>query len=528
MKVKTKDYRVLSTLIICVVVIMFYTLMTFTPLYSDDYNYVYVYGTNLRISNITDVCVSQYNHYFKHHGRIIPTFLTQVFDGMLDKSIFNVVNTLFFIAFLWLLANQVKDKRPYHFSPIILSLFLIVVFIPGFNMVFLWLNGSCNYLWVAVQLLLFHHLMEKEVFSYKWLPLLFVYGVICGWSNEGIVLGLAVGYVFHYCIHKKELTRHRIVLLSGLLIGIVFLVFAPGSIHRFFEGRGAFSVSVIIHQLLSALIDMRNLRLLPLLLVILLIAGAFKSVKWDFFTDNDLWIVAISISFFFVLLTGHTAPHSRFGIELFSMIVLLRFFARFIIPPSIMIILGLTAFFVLSQTLYYSYLNCQEYKHCVFQMKKTSTGLVETNEVKWPSFFDRLILRYMYDENSDYYEAYNGDRWIERYYGTDKLCFLPHRFLVKVHSNLSNFYDFDVETDLPFYVKRVNTDSVNKVVFHLAETDMASVPFFLRPFAHKMERYSARQIETKKFSVVSLPEGKFLLITKNHMISDRVANITVE
>ena len=76
--------------------------------------------------------------------------------------------------------------------------------------------------------------------------------------------------------------------------------------------------------------------------------------------------------------------------------------------------------------------------------------------------------------------------------------------------------------------KKDSDEKVNKAVFHLAKTEIATAPFFLRPFADKMQRYAASEVETNKVDVITLPEGRFLLVYKNSMVVDRVTGISVE
>ncbi len=499
-------------------------LTMFTPLSSDDFNYYLIFGTLEPIASIQDIFISQYNHYFMNNGRFVPHFFVQLFDGIMGKEVFNVINALFFAAFLWLLSSMNKMITV---EKLFLVFFIVILLLPGFNNAILWLSGSCNYLWTAVFILFFHRLLGKNNIDKAFYPLLLIYGIISGWTNEAIIVGLSAGYFVYYSLHWKRLKKHKFFLLTGLYTGASFLIFAPGSINRFMKGKGDFSISSFIHHLLSSFLDMSNLRILPLLLVLLIAAMCIKKINWQFFHDNLLWIVAIIVSFIFVLLTGHTAPHSRFGIELFSLILLLQLLECVKIPKTITAVCALATVLILCQTVYYSYHNYQEYQHCVAQIKEKKSGIVETNEVKWPAFYDRLILRFMPSEDSDYYFSKND--WIERYFGAHDILFLPHRFMERLRHDKESFKDFEMNNDLPFYAKRIDGNTqISKAVFHLAETDMAKVPFFLRPIANKMERYAATQIETKKYDIVSLPQGHFLLVYKNHMIDNRVTSIELK
>ena len=516
--------HILPVMFLGIAGIVFYMLMIFTPLFSDDWNYCFVFGTDRWIQSLGDIFVSQYNHYFLNNGRFIPHFFVQLFDGILGKGLFNIVNTIVFMVFIILLL-RVKDKTEWRLLPIVLALLLLLM--PGFNNAFLWMSGACNYLWAAVLLLLFYRLLTRNEIDSRYYPLLVLFGIVCGWTNEALIVGFVAGCLCYYLINRKELTFHRAALLAGLIIGALFLTLAPGSIHRFFNGKeGVFSITGFTHQLLASLLAMDNLRLFPLLLLTLFLLSVFKKIPEGFFSENLLWFVAIGTSFVFVLLTGHQAAHSRFGIELFSLIIILRLLGHFSTPKSVIAISGLAAGIVLALTLYFSYLNDREFKRCVAQIQSTQTGIIETDEVKWPSFFDRLIVRFKPSEKDDYY--YFQSDWIDRYYGKGKLLFMPHRFMERISNDADAFDEFDVNTDLPFYAKRTDVESVESASFHLSEPRKKDIPFLLRPVAGRMERYTAKEVKTNDLSMVTLPQGRFILVMKNHVIANRVESITVQ
>lgn len=516
--------RIIQILCLGCIGIVFYMLMVFSPLFSDDWNYYLIFGTQQRIESLRDIFVSQYTHYFQNNGRFVPHFFVQLFDGLLGKGLFNIVNTLVFVVFILLLLRD-HGKTEWRLLPVLLALILLLM--PGFNNAFLWMSGACNYLWVAVLVLLFDQLMKRDIIDSRYTPLLFLFGIVCGWTNEALIIGFLAGCLCFYSVHRKELTLHRTVLFGGLSVGALFLIFAPGSIHRFTVGKeGISSLSGIVHQLFSSLIAMDNLRLLPLLLVILLALSLFKKIPRGFFSDNLLWFVAVGTSFVFVLITGHQAPHSRFGIELFSLVLILQLLEHLIIPRSLIAVSGIIASVILAQTLYYSYLNHQEYKRCVAQIQSTETGIIETNEMRCPLIFDRLIVRFKPSEEDDYYYCHSA--WIDRYFGKENILFMPQRFMERVRNDESAFEEFEVDTDLPFYAKHIDNDSFQSAVFQLSEPRVKDIPLLFRPFADKMERYSANEVLTSDLTVVTLPQGKFVLVMKNHMIADRVRSIIVQ
>ena len=364
--------------------VVFYSLMVFTPLFADDLIYHLIWGTQQPIESVRDIFISLYHHYLQNNGRFVPHFFVQLFDSILGKNLFNVANTAVFLLFIILLI-RLDDKTEWRLLPVVLV--LILALMPGFNNAFLWMSGACNYLWTTVLLLVFYRLMTQSSINPRYSLFLLLFGILCGWTHEGMMIGFLAGCLCYYTIHRKELTPPRISLLIGLIIGTIFLSLAPGSIHRFFSGKdGLSSIPSLTHMLFTSLLGMHNLRILPLLLLILLFFSLFKKIPRGYLSDNLLWFVAVGVSFVFVLITGHQAPQSRFGIELFSLILILRLLGHYTIPKSIPAISGLAVSVILAQTLYYSYQNHQEYKRCVAQIENTETGIIETNEVICPTF----------------------------------------------------------------------------------------------------------------------------------------------
>lgn len=73
-----------------IVLFFIYALNSFTPLYSDDWHYNFIYGTLNDIDSLGDIIKSQYVHYFEVNGRFVPHFFVQLFDGLLGKGLFDI------------------------------------------------------------------------------------------------------------------------------------------------------------------------------------------------------------------------------------------------------------------------------------------------------------------------------------------------------------------------------------------------------------------------------------------------------
>lgn len=527
---KKLDYK-LAALFLILVGVCFYFMMVFSPLYADDYLDSFLWGTNHKLNTIGDYLHNLYLHYLLVSARVIPHFFIEFFSVFLGKSFFNVLNAFTFVVFLYLLTRYsllfAPNKSILFSQTLCFATSLVFLLMPGFSQVFLWASGACNYLWIGVLLLWFLLLLEhKETQSSGiWL---FLFGFICGWTNEAFVFGLGAGLFLHYLIFRQELTRGRLCLLSGFFSGFLFLAFSPISIHRFTDG-----ISVernYLHQLVSALLAMDNLRCLPLLLILILLFAVSHHLPKRFFKDNDILFLSIGFSFIFVLITNFSSARSRFGIEFFSLILILRLLAPLFVKRKVLLcsISSACIFCIVIPSLLFSYRNNQEYQSCLEQIQRENSFIIQTEEPEIPSFFERLVLRFIPSEKSESYHGFLGNYWIEYFYGKDNLCFLPKRFLDLASSNnLSS--DFDVHTEFPFYSKTVDPNIVvNKIQFHLAPTKPHSVPLLLRPFMKKFERWNANEVVAEKWRIITLPSGQtVLLVGKNPMVADRVSSISV-
>lgn len=134
--------------------VLFFLLEFYTPLYADDYSYLYSFETGERISSLQDIIKSQTAHYYDWTGRVFVHALDQAFL-LLGKNLFNFINTISFLVLGVLIffhgtESRLRD-RPLLLSMIYCSLFL---FTPAFGQSFLWVTGASNYLYgIAVNLI---------------------------------------------------------------------------------------------------------------------------------------------------------------------------------------------------------------------------------------------------------------------------------------------------------------------------------------------------------------------------------------
>jgi hypothetical protein len=117
-----------------------------TPYAADDFVYMFSFQNGTRITSVFQIFPSLYQHYMNDIGRIVPHFFAQLFL-MAPKWIFNLVNTVMFVALVAFMLRITGRKKK--FSAILWFLVPVLFwqFVPNFGQVFLWEDGAFNYLW---------------------------------------------------------------------------------------------------------------------------------------------------------------------------------------------------------------------------------------------------------------------------------------------------------------------------------------------------------------------------------------------
>jgi hypothetical protein len=133
---------------ICSLILTGYVLMlnVLTPYVADDFVYKYSFRDGTRITSVLQIFPSLYQHYMDNIGRIVPHFFAQLFL-MGPKWIFNIANTLMFVLLVALIVRLAGAGKKFSAILYFLVPILIWQFVPGFGQVFLWEDGSFNYLW---------------------------------------------------------------------------------------------------------------------------------------------------------------------------------------------------------------------------------------------------------------------------------------------------------------------------------------------------------------------------------------------
>lgn len=227
----------------------------------DDYVYSFMWeGHSMyeplsadarRIASFQDIAVSSWSYFLTWGGRIVAQAMAMFFLWM-PRGVFNVAIAFTVVLLVLLMqwtARGGKVTMELPAKSVLITGFFLWAFQANFCGIFLWLDGSCNYLWPMVFLLAWllpyirHYMTDGEVRYGGWLsPLLFLLGLLAGNGNENTLCWIGLfGLFYLYHIYKKgEMQLWMLTGFAGLSIGYGFLMLAPGNLVRMEESEESF------------------------------------------------------------------------------------------------------------------------------------------------------------------------------------------------------------------------------------------------------------------------------------------------
>lgn len=520
--IKPTGIKVLCGIFMLAVFVVMYLLNRFTPMSCDDWHYVFKFGTLEPINSLGDIVVSQWHHYLRFNGRLVVHALVQLFDGLLGKELFNVFNALMFVLFLWVISRQVTSGVNDRYKVMSVAFALLFFVLAGFKDVFLWLSGSVNYLWAGTALLVFHHALERESLPRWSLIPWTLFSLACGWSNEAFVVGLSVAYFVYYVIlHRDRLAGHRRWMLAAFFVGVALLVFAPGSLNKAAAtGRPA--------SILVSLFYMRHVRLTLLLaLVVALMAMTRRLKVADWLKRDQVLLIALAVETAFLMMIGLDAEHSRFGVEMFALLLLLRLvdWRRVgLAGPTLLNVatLALAAWVIPLAN------RCNQV--CRRELDDArDRDIVLTRNIVPNSWLHRYIVDYSYVKINDE-KIYGHDPFLTRYFGHNFL-FLPEDFVSDLSHDPSKYHDcWRTWGTLPFYAKRVGAgaDPHVAVLTYEPPTKYDRLPGVLTGICNRIEGLKT-EVREDNLITVSLEGGEYVLVPRRYPEQDgRLLSIRLE
>ena len=147
-----KNYKIAISAIILFLLILFQN--HYTPFAADDYSFMFSWKDGSRITSIGQIFETLVVVYNTLIGRMVSVFFC-IFFLMFPKGVFDIVNTIVFFMTICFIYKLTGKKR--NFSAVIFFTIPALLWIcsPTYGQLYLWLNGSINYLWSYFFALLF-------------------------------------------------------------------------------------------------------------------------------------------------------------------------------------------------------------------------------------------------------------------------------------------------------------------------------------------------------------------------------------
>ena len=247
----------------------------------DDYVYSFMWeGHSMyeplsedarRIASFSDIAKSTWLYFFTWGGRVIAQAMAMFFLWM-PRDVFTVFisATAVLLVFLiqWI-ARGGRVTREIPAKDLLFSAFCLWTLEANFVGVFIWLDGSCNYLWPMVFLLAFllpyvrHYLEGAWEYKSYLTPLMFFLGLLAGNGNENTICWIGLfGFFYLISLYRKgELAPWMLSGFIGLSIGYGILMLSPGNFARmegsketfdFFRADNKAFVAIWLYILISS------------------------------------------------------------------------------------------------------------------------------------------------------------------------------------------------------------------------------------------------------------------------------------
>lgn len=232
---------------------------------------------------------------------------------MVDKSLFNIVNSFCFVGTIVLIQRYALDKCKYNIF-LIIEYCIWCVCVPHFRETLIWQTSAVSYLWGTLIILLAIYPIYKkcEVKQFRLLHglLLFVCCFLAGWTIPAGVAGMVFGLAILLLYRKLEMNYwyypHAFGLL-GAILGFIIMIIAPGFQNRAEIVRETVGERTFLYEMLFRLARetyyfLINCWPIVLLLFVWFCVGIVKQKSIKMFVKNNIrilfWVLTALASVF--------------------------------------------------------------------------------------------------------------------------------------------------------------------------------------------------------------------------------------
>lgn len=306
-------------------------LNSLTPLLSDDFGYMFIYGTNVKVHSFTDIIQSQINHYYLWGGRAVVHVILQALL-LLPNWAIDLLNSLMYICFITLVYKLIIGRGKNSISLFILLVIAIWFLLPSYGDSILWITGSANYLWgtsIVLTMMLPYRFYGggKNGKLNQILPSIgmLLLGVLAGWTNENTAAAMLIILVQFFIYYKCQNWTIPVWAVTGFLggmIGYILMIKAPGNFVRAGEAV-FFSPFLFLYRLLNyTKILFLNYGVFNMFYVglIVLYFQFVKQNKVQVLTFSFIYLVGLLVSIYVMLFSPSFPSRAWFGPVIFNII----------------------------------------------------------------------------------------------------------------------------------------------------------------------------------------------------------------
>ncbi|MEG1586463.1 MAG: DUF6056 family protein [Bacteroidales bacterium] len=441
--------------------IIFWTLNHLIPMMSDDFVFHYFFYdidvySDKKIESVSDFFQSLYNIYFEQNGRILNHAWILIFCGLLDKWVFNLVNSIIFGLTLFLTwkvlvpANSFFRQRIWILCLVLLFYFALVP-IPGDTL--FWISGATNYLWpttFCLALILYfegYFIPNGKTLSPAWIVLA---GLFLGQSHELLSISVSGALFIWFITHPKQFKGNIRYFILSFWIASITVVFSPGIIKRA-DNTLDLSGDIFIRikeriGIFGALI-LRSVTpavLFFTMILFLLTKGKEKFIL--FIKQEQITVSIILINMLFLFTAKVPFFRGYYVVSVFSFILIIKSIThfkifqnnRFIQISGIMAMLFCLFSVFTAATTYYGL--SQYFENISEQLKKSGPkAIIPVKEFNGKRHFmpDAFII----DANRYHFT----NRFMSFYYGKEYIQFIPEETYNLLYRNQDTFPPNNIE-----------------------------------------------------------------------------------
>ena len=274
---------------------------------------------------------------------------------------------------------------------------------------------------------------------------------------------------------------------------------------------------------------MNNLRLFYLMLVgvvVLVITRNLRFRQW--FRRELVLLISVALSLVFIVLTLHSSDHSRIGIELFSLLLLLRAIPWEKVGSRWLTLANVVTLVIAAFAIQASY-KCYRANQQELAQVARHEGLVQTEMPDYHPCLNRFILPYAFSGIGEKYKRFGPDECISKYFEDDSIFFVPASFVREAKEHPERFGTFQGDASWPFYA--VREDDGNRwaeyALLEFKPMDYAAMKWPLRWFAPYLQDYRRKDMAVNIFRC-KVDSNTYILAERIPSLDFRLKTITLD